>query len=86
MNFFNYITSPNFKAVLPETLKTVYELDEFQPQFDELICKAAVPPTMDDRYAPTKTIDCTLRVPAASIDAYKADPGWSKFAEILPIE
>ncbi len=88
INCFNLITSPNFKAVLPETLKTVYYLDLFEPQFDELICNAAVPPTVENRYGSgsEKTINCTLRVPAASIDAYKADPGWSKFAEILPIE
>lgn len=84
MNFFNYISSTIFKAILPETLKTVYNLNDFNPQFGEVICNTLVPPAVD--YGPTNTINCTLRVPAASIEAYKADPNWSKFATILPIE
>lgn len=85
MDFFNYITSPVFTAILPETLKVVYNLDDFKPQFGEVICNAITPPTIEG-YGPTNIINCTLRVPATCVEIYKADPNWSKFATILPIE
>lgn len=83
------------KIILPETVKKVYwgTFDPFldpnsihttTPRFDEVICWATVPPLSGTRYG--YEIDCVLRVPAESVEAYKAANGWNKFKTILPIE
>lgn len=89
----NTFASSFKKIVLPETVKKVY-WGTFNPfrnlnnqltttrQFDEVICLAPIPPLSADVY----DIDCVLRVPAESIEAYKADARWNKFKTILPIE
>lgn len=81
------------KIILPETVKKVYwgTFDPFldpnnihttTPRFDEVICWATTPPLAERTYE----IDCVLRVPAESVEAYKAANGWNKFKTILPIE
>lgn len=80
----NIMASLFKKIILPETVKKV-ELggfDRITRQFDEVICLAPIPPLSADVY----DIDCVLRVPAESFDAYKAAKGWNKFKTILPIE
>lgn len=80
----NIMASLFKKIILPETVKKV-ELGGFDRrtrQFDEVICLAPIPPLSADVY----DIDCVLRVPAESVDAYKAAKGWNKFKTILPIE
>lgn len=83
------------KIILPETVKKVYwgTFDPFLDpnsihtttrRFDEVICWATVPPLSGTRYG--YEIDCVLRVPAESVEAYKAADGWNKFKTILPIE
>lgn len=83
------------KIILPETVKKVYwgTFDPFLDpnsihtttrRFDEVICWATVPPLSGTRYG--YEIDCVLRVPAESVEAYKAANGWNKFKTILPIE
>lgn len=83
------------KIILPETVKKVYwgTFDPFldsnnhhttTPRFDEVICWATVPPLSGTSYG--YEIDCVLRVPAESVEAYKAADGWNKFKTILPIE
>ena len=51
-----------------------------------LVCKATTPPSIEksdefDHISET----ATLQVPAASVDAYKKAPGWSKWKNIEPI-
>lgn len=91
----NTFASSFKKIVLPETVKKVY-WGTFNPfrnlnnqltttrRFDEVICWATVPPLSGTRYG--YEIDCVLRVPAESVEAYKAADGWNKFKTILPIE
>ena len=91
----NTFASSFKKIVLPETVKKVY-WGTFNPfrnlnnqltttrRFDEVICWATVPPLSGTRYG--YEIDCVLRVPAESVEAYKAANGWNKFKTILPIE
>ncbi len=51
-------------------------------------CKATTPPTLDENvfkfYDSSNNsynnIDCTIYVPRASVDAYKADSGWKEYA------
>lgn len=93
---YNYDLASSFKKIiLPETVKKVYwgTFDPFldsnnhhttTPRFDEVICWATVPPLSGTRYG--YEIDCVLRVPAESVEAYKAADGWNKFKTILPIE
>lgn len=80
------IIAPSFrKIILPETVKDVFldETGSLNRQFDEVICWAKVPPEF---YSRDGDIDCVLRVPAESVEAYKVAGHWNKFKTILPIE
>lgn len=80
------IIAPSFrKIILPETVKDVFldETGSLNRQFDEVICWATVPPEF---YSRDGDIDCVLRVPAESVEAYKVAGHWNKFKTILPIE
>lgn len=80
------IIAPSFrKIILPETVKDVFldETGSLNRQFDEVICWATVPPKF---YSRDGDIDCVLRVPAESVEAYKVAGHWNKFKTILPIE
>jgi len=49
--------------------------------------RAATPQTIDaDVFFYADLAACTLYVPAASLDAYRAAEGWKEFGAILPIE
>lgn len=89
------IASSFKKIILPETVKKVHwgTFSSFCKingrtstvrQFDEVICLAPTPPLSATWYG--DEIDCVLRVPAESVEAYKAANGWNKFKTILPIE
>lgn len=89
------IASSFKKIILPETVKKVHwgTFSSFCKingrtstvrQFDEVICLAPTPPLSATWYG--DEIDCVLRVPAESVEAYKAADGWNKFKTILPIE
>ena len=89
------IASSFKKIILPETVKKVHwgTFSSFCKingrtstvrQFDEVICLAPTPPLSATWY--NDDIDCVLRVPAESVEAYKAANGWNKFKTILPIE
>ena len=87
------IASSFKKIILPETVKKVHwgTFSSFcringrtVRQFDEVICLAPTPPLSATWYG--DEIDCVLRVPAESVEAYKAANGWNKFKTILPIE
>lgn len=92
---YGYINAPSFKKIiLPETVKKVYwgRLSSFcklngsaTRQFDEIICLATTPPLFET-WLGEETLDYVLRVPAESVEAYKAAKDWNKFKTILPIE
>ena len=85
---FNYCYT--LKSItLPSTLKEVGEacFDSWEvPRLETLIVYAPTPP-----YAPNEIIGddaaafTNLYVPAASVEAYRNAPGWSKFKNILPL-
>ena len=85
-----YGSIPITKIVFPETLQKIYT-DIYTESLNfggEIICKATVPPSIDNNKTSMNWIPSngTLRVPANSIDAYKNDAVWGLFSNILPIE
>ena len=54
----------------------------------EIINYSTTPQTIGDTYAfyNVNKTTCTLRVPAASVAAYKAATGWKDFVHIVAIE
>lgn len=46
-------------------------------------CNATTPPTLSESYLLQNVTLNAIRVPSASIDAYKAASGWSNFANII---
>jgi hypothetical protein len=45
-----------------------------------------IPPTTASTFSNETYLDGTLYVPASSVDAYKAAPGWEDFFEIVGLE
>ena len=51
-------------------------------RLQRVICRAEYPPTMSENYQQFSTEGgLTIYVPAASVNTYKADSGWSKYAD-----
>lgn len=48
-----------------------------------LICEATTPPTLDTSYTLQGTSLTAIKVPSASVDAYKAASGWSTWASLI---
>ena len=55
------------------------------PNFNTFYNYAETPQPINETVFTLNVTPCTLYVPAGSVDLYKADENWSKFAEILPI-
>lgn len=82
-------------VTLPSTLKTIGQFAFFEcVSLREVYCKATTPPTLGvsvfalhdynntqrGAQPPMLMDNCTFYVPKASVDAYKAAPGWSDYA------
>lgn len=74
------------KIVMPATLKKMYSTSI--PRFAELdvTVYAPVPPEVLEGGVLNPSVNSTLRVPAASVQAYKDAPAWNKFTNIVAIE
>jgi len=77
---------PNETLTLPSTLKVMSYLAITSGYYTKLIVKATVPPVVNTDnvlflYAKKECKE--IRVPAASVDAYKAAPGWRNHADII---
>lgn len=80
------------KIELPETLYSIGAEALCLPSLKELICHVKTPIVMNATNpfgCGEKGInlkECTLRVPAESVEAYKSANYWKDFGQILPIE
>lgn len=73
---------------IPENVSSIeYGAFEFCSNLKEMVCKAAGPPTATEFvFYYTPIASGTLRVPAASVEAYRNAPGWKDWGRIVAIE
>lgn len=68
---------------LSEDMMFMYPLGE--ASLKSLICYATVPPSLrDGEEFENLPADCELTIPVESLEAYRNDPAWGKFAKITP--
>lgn len=75
------------KIEMPSTLLQCDDIFNGYDYLTEVVCKAAVPPMVENDWANSVPSGCTLYVPQLLINEYKQAEGWDGFgANIKPIE
>ena len=70
---------------LPSTLKEIGREVFVNCPLETIICSAPVPPIIGGPHASSMRLGALLKVPAASIEAYKSAEGWNGFQNIVPL-
>ena len=79
----------NLKTIIiPQSVKTIESSSfGYNPEIKDVYCYAEyVPKTSIDAFIETPIENVILHVPAASIDAYKAEEPWKNFKKIVAID
>lgn len=70
---------------LPSSVKTIGNGAFDETRINTVICNAVTPPSISE-FTFSDYATCELKVPCASIEAYRSDPNWSKFGSITVID
>lgn len=72
------------KIVLPSTMANIYDwVFQYCTSLGEIVCLATTPPTLSAGWVSANVPLASIKVPAPSVNAYKAAPYWSNYSSII---
>ena len=79
-----FVGAPIKQITIPDTVTEIGDRAfSYCDQLASITCLAATPPTLGKRAFTSETAGFTIKVPAASVAAYKAATNWSSYADYI---